>query len=377
MYSEIIRSVRFEEYEKRILATDRMPRELHPVLMGLFGEVGGIMAAIKKHHREKEVYAGYKHAVIDEFGDVLWYLAAICRRIEISLPSLFSRLAEDSLFENSPAASDNGGWPIATLGKMPDDGELDESLLELGKSAAALLDINAENRDRNINLLLSFIKLYVVSLQRTKIPFGSIVEHNIEKTVGRFVEPEIGDLPTFDSQFEGEERLPDEFEVLIFQRRSGKSYLQINGIFLGDPLTDNIRDPDGYRFHDVFHLSHAAILHWSPVFRALIKHKRKSHPGIDEAQDGGRAIVIEEGLTAWIFSQAKDRGFFSDQKSLPFDLLKGVQKFISGYEVDQCPLKLWERAILEGYSVFRHVLSNNGGIIVGNRKNRTLSYRKS
>jgi hypothetical protein len=44
----------------------------------------------------------------------------------------------------------------------------------------------------------------------------------------------------------------------------------MNGVFIGDPLTDNIRDPDGYRFHDVFHFARAAILHWSPTFRALI-----------------------------------------------------------------------------------------------------------
>ena len=45
---------------------------------------------------------------------------------------------------------------------------------------------------------------------------------------------------------------------------------------------------------DVFHFAHAAILHWSPTFRALIRHKRKSNPDIDEAQDSGRAIVIDD-----------------------------------------------------------------------------------
>ena len=69
-----------------------------------------------------------------------------------------------------------------------------------------------------------------------------------------------------------------------------------NGVFIGDPLTDNMLDPDGYRFHDVFHFAHAAILHWSPTFRALIKHKRKDDPKVDEAQDGGRAGFREKLL---------------------------------------------------------------------------------
>ena len=146
-------------------------------------------------------------------------------------------------------------------------------------------------------------------------------------------------------------------------------------MFIGEPLTDNILDPDGYRFHDVFHFAHAAILHWSPVFRALIKQKRKSDPEIDEAQDGGRAIVVEEGLTAWIFSRAKHLNFFDGQDPISFDLLKTVQQFVQGYEVDACPLSLWERAILDGYKVFRKVRENNGGIVVGNRAARTIEYK--
>jgi hypothetical protein len=51
----------------------------------------------------------------------------------------------------------------------------------------------------------------------------------------------------------------------------------MNGV-VGDPLTDNIADRDGYRFHDVFHFAHPAVLHWSPTFRALVKRKRKSDP---------------------------------------------------------------------------------------------------
>ena len=128
-------------------------------------------------------------------------------------------------------------------------------------------------------------------------------------------------------------------------------------------------------WNDVFHFAHAAILHWSPTFRALIKHKRKDDPKVDEAQDGGRAIVVEEGLTAWIFARAKELKFFEGQTTVSFDLLKTVQQFVAGYEVDACPLSLWEIAILEGYDVFRQVKKNNGGIIVADRSARTVRYK--
>jgi hypothetical protein len=182
-------------------------------------------------------------------------------------------------------------------------------------------------------------------------------------------------LPTFDARFPEDQQLPQHFEITIDQRgKTPRSYLRMNGVFVGDPLTDNIRDPDGYRFHDVFHFAHAAILHWSPTFRALIKHKRKDDPIVDEAQDSGRAIVVEEGLTAWIFARAKELNFFAGQNSISFDLLKTVQQFVSGYEVEECPLSLWEIAILKGYEVFRQIKENNGGIVNCDRPARTIQY---
>ena len=43
--------------------------------------------------------------------------------------------------------------------------------------------------------------------------------------------------------------------------------------------------------------------------------------------------------------------------------------------MEACPLKLWERAILKGYEVFRLVRDNKGGIVVGDRGNRTIKYK--
>ena len=62
--------------------------------------------------------------------------------------------------------------------------------------------------------------------------------------------------------------------------------------------------------------------------RALIKHKRKSKPDYDEAQDSGRAIVVEEGLTAWIFTRAKELNFFDGQDRVSLGMLKTIGEFI-------------------------------------------------
>jgi hypothetical protein len=57
------------------------------------------------------------------------------------------------------------------------------------------------------------------------------------------------------------------------------------------------------------------------------------------------------------------------------DLLKTVQQFLAGYEVEACPLSLWEVAILRGYKAFRQVKTNLAGTILCDRTVRTAEYR--
>ena len=341
--------------------------------MGLFGEVGSIMSTAKKFIREETAYA-YQHAVEEEFGDALWYFTTLCRRLGIGVDTILSKETNQVGYSKSIAASDLLESPISHVSSSVPLLPPNETLLNLGEATAALLGIKTLD-PQSYNLLCSFADSYLQALQAADVCFSKVVRMNIEKTCGRFLDPETSVLPTFDSEFPDEERLPLHFEINVTQRKSGQSYLQWNDVFIGDPLTDNILDSDGYRFHDVFHFAYAAILHWSPTFRALIKQKRKSDPKIDEAQDSGRAIVIEEGLTAWIFSRAKHLNFFEGQNRVSFDLLKTVQQFVQGYEVENCPLSLWERVILEGYEVFRLVRDNNGGIVIGDRGSRTIRYK--
>ena len=369
-------SILLEDYIQIVARTDKLPQDdLKPILMGLFGEVGSIMATAKKQRREKTAYTGYQNAVEEEFGDTLWYLTALCIRLKINLNELFVQLTDSPKYTISVAASDQIEGPISHVSIKSEPLPLDETLLKLGNAAAALLDI-AIPGEQEIRSLHTFINCYIQTLQAARVPFAKIVHKNIEKAKGRFLDSNLNDLPTFDKDFDEEERLPQKLGIRITQRKSGRSHLQWNGVFIGDPLTDNIKDPDGYRFHDVFHFSYAAILHWSPIFRSLIKQKRKSNPLIDEAEDGGRAGVIEEGISAWIFSCAKHLNYFEGQDSISFDLLKTIQQFVRGYEVEACPLSLWERAILDGYRVFRQVKANQGGIVIGCRQTRTIEFKQ-
>ena len=363
-----IGSISLCDYIREIEPTDKLPiDDLRPVLLGLFGEVGGILAAAKKYRREKEAYTGYRQALEEEFGDVLWYFATLCRRLGVNVGSIFPDIEKHDRDKHIDL-------PDRSVSHPSSFSTLVEPLLNLGEATAALLrmkNLDGQTQD----MLLRFSECYLQALQAASVKFENVVHRNVTKARGRFLDPVRSSLPIFDNAFPDEERLPQYFEIRFRQRKSGQSCLQWKGVFIGEPLTDNILDPDGYRFHDVFHFAYAAILHWSPVFRALIKQKRKSDPKIDEAQDGGRAIAIEEGLTVWIFSCAKHLNFFDGPNLIAFDMLKTVQQFVQGYEVEACPLYLWERAILDGYKVFRQVRENNGGIVVGNRAARTIEYK--
>ncbi len=56
------------EYLNFVKKTDRLPKsDLSAVLHGLFGEVGGIMAAAKKQKREPRSFTEFDRVVIEEF----------------------------------------------------------------------------------------------------------------------------------------------------------------------------------------------------------------------------------------------------------------------------------------------------------------------
>ena len=368
--------VLLSEYEREIVETDRLDKsDITPILLGLFGEVGSVMSTSKKLSREKRAFSnGYRRDVEEELGDTLWYVAALCRRLDMSLSNLFAEALDNGSYSISVAANADPDHPVAKVFSASDLAPLDSVLLRLGESSARLLGLRM-TAEKARPLLIDFIGIYLEAVQASSVSFAGVVNGNITKARGRFLAPSAEDLPDFDAEFPVDEKLPREFEIEILQRSNGRSYLRWNGVFIGDPLTGNIADQDGYRFHDVFHFANAAILHWSPTFRALIKHKRKSNSKVDEAQDSGRAIVVDEGVVAFVFSYAKPLDFFEGHDGVSFGLLKAVQNFVRGYEVDQCPLNLWEKAILQGYEVFRQVKQNGGGVVVGNRAERTIKYK--
>ena len=287
-----------DRYQEEALRTDRVPARdggaddlsLIVPMLGLAGETGQLLSEYKKHLRDGEAHRLFKERVSEELGDLLWYVANVASKFDLTLDEI---------------------------------------------AAANLVKVKA-------------------------------------RWVGERTEPLC-----FDATLPEGERLPRRIEVELIDVEGGDRQcvrVLINGKPFGAELTDNAYDPDGYRFHDVFHFAYAAVLGWSPITRALLRRKRKSRPLVDEVEDGGRAAVIEEGIAALAFDYARRHHMLAGVSALDFQLLRTIKDMTSHLEVKQCTTGEWEQAILQGFKVWRAVLTTHGGRVAVDLDQRRIDY---
>ena len=217
--------------------------------------------------------------------------------------------------------------------------------------------------------------LWYLSNVATKhgMTLGEVAEFNLHKNGRRWQHAGNGKGPRklFDEDFPAKEQLPRQMDISI-EEESGIAITTIDGAKFGDPLTDNRDEDDGYRFHDIYHLSYASVLGWSPTLRALLRRKRKSDPRFDVVEDGGRAIVIEEGIAAMVFSYAERRNFLEGAESLNYDLLRTIKDMTFHLEVRARTEGEWERAIMTGFNIWRQVKARGKGRIHADLEQRTI-----
>lgn len=283
----------FREFQDKALQTDQRPgsdpQDIVVHLLGLAGEAGSVASEYKKMLRDGRSYAWFKPQMREELGDVLWYVAAIARHLDL---------------------------------------DLDE-----------------------------------------------IAQANLEKTRDRWLPTSSAAL---DAKWPEAERLPwlGTYEFIPTTSESGRPAvdLYLDAEKVGDQLTDASYIDDGYRFHDIFHLSYAVVLGWSPVTRSILKRKRKSDLTTDENEDGGRAIVIEEGIAALAFGYATQHNMLEDITRLDQKLLDTIQMVTGQFEVGARSQANWESAILQGFQVFRQLVAHQGGQVHFDADRRELAF---
>jgi len=200
------------------------------------------------------------------------------------------------------------------------------------------------------------------------IPLSSIATRNLHKTQERWPMAGQGSSKPilFDQEYPSSEQLPRNMLIRVCDdevRKLVRLSLEPSGEPLGDQLSDNAYEDDGYRFHDVFHLAHVAVLGWSPVMRKLLRCKRKSVPLVDEVEDGARAAILEELIVAFVYANARERRYYEGVEHVDTEMLSTIKRLVSHLEVRRCSMRDWERAIIQGYRAFRHLLECRSALL--------------
>lgn len=380
------------EYQRAAHRTDRLgpPQGIEMSILGLFGEVGSLVSILKKKQRDKNAFSSYDAAILEELGDILWYFTNTATRAGLDLAALAQRAVrvladrEEADGRRIRTFRDFDSSCRVTACKRTHAGvRLTVRVVDLaGKTGDLLNDLRdrrlTKNGDRLSVHLVEILCALVVAAHATGGTLEAAARGNLSKIFSRW--PTKPRYPAaIDDRMPKNERLPRQFTVFFEEQTVGdKVYVlqNCNGIFIGDRLTDNKTEKDDYRFHDVFHFAYAVHLGWSPVLRALFRVKRKSEPDLDENQDGARAILIEEGVSTFIFGRGLDRGLFRSLKHVDYDLLKSIQEFVRGYEVERCALWQWERAILDGFRMFRDLKKHRRGYVKADLVAHTLKFRE-
>jgi len=378
------------EYQRRANVSNRFKdkNSVSAPLLGVFGETGTLLTGAKKRLREADNNSVYKAEIVEELGDVLWYVTVMLSSAGLTIADAVSAHTQEA--RTLPQYADTflllDEMFRAEKHDIDDDFDYVNSvLLPLASAVGRLVDRchaydvadNTLDFKQHVGKVLEAL---VNVASAASVPMQTVAEKNLFKVFDRWPEHKSYKR-NFDAGFESIEQFPEKIIIDVFEQEIGGKlyvYQKCGDIFLGDRLTDNKIEEDDYRFHDVFHYAYAAVLSWSPVLRRLLKRKRKSNHRVDEAEDGARAAIIEEGVVAWVFSQALNSDLFMDvqEGALSFGLLKQVRNFTNGYEVDELPLWQWEEAILQGFDAFRYLTKHRSARLTIDTVSHKLTFGK-
>jgi NTP pyrophosphatase (non-canonical NTP hydrolase) len=360
-----------DEYQKRAFATARIDWSNQKArdipLLGIVGELGSVASEVKKAVRDGKAYTDGPAHLREEFGDLVWYVAAVASRQRITLGSLEKRLGPKAELSGAPFAH----------------------LFALMAAVSALVDCVHRNdvdptpaRRRQLTQCLSAcLNALVVAVRREKLKLGTVLKENLQKGASKFGDsPADAPAPCFDLGYPDYERLPREMQIQVLELERGPDRVEVilrsREMNIGDRLTDNATRDDGYRYHDVFHFAYAAVLGWSPVIRSLLRSKRKSKPKVDEAQDGARAGIVEEAIAHTVFQYAEGRSFLRSLKHIDHGITQLICRMVRGLEVQHLAMHEWERAIFVGFEAFRALKEHRGGWLLLNAETRSLTYSR-
>lgn len=420
------------DYNNFVRRTDQYatkPRaERHAIaLYGLVGEIGSLVSAVKKKILAEGGEVGWdqpNEEIKEEIGDVLWYCYSLAQTVnggsfdilahDIALlkreiggqneraekiGAALNPTSKDAFLAAAQAFPPVGGCSFDDYQKLAfktarTDGRvlLEVCLAVLPQLGAELLratlpeielTLNKNIADRPPNTVLGEVTWHLAAIASLyHLSLDEIVAFNQAKV--SFRADRGTPTPLHDDGRESQEQFPRVFDVAFVRIGRGRSRMYFQGRRLGDDLTDNANEDDGYRFHDVLHLALIAHLGWSPVVRGMMKRKRDD---VDEVEDGGRAKVVEELVLKAIHSEGERQAIeagrcsvdgpvriFPDRSTITFRLLKTLRTYVEGLEVWKNAYWEWEDAIFEGCEVFFQLRQHRQGTVHVDLERRRLTF---
>jgi len=344
------------EYIKDSAKTERVDWKIKSshkiILYGLIGEIGSLFEVTKKAHRDHKSDQLLKLSIADEVGDILWYLSAIARRLgalELKWP--------EHTHENK-----NTHLLLTHLVKQSSQLLEHHQEIQSGTSSPELWNL-LQDLLTHLSWLASVYELDI----------SIIAEEAIIKNNDYWGIP-TDCAPVFDSNYADYEKLPRKFTINFKEINDTQKELIISlkGVQLGDRLTDNTSTETGYRYHDVFHMTAATFLGWSPVFRRMLKRKRKSDPKVDVVQDGARAAIIEEAIVSQVYRYGNEINF-KPTMSVDDAIVKLIMKMAQEYECKDLKGRDWRLYVIQSIKLFGKIHNGFNGQIEFDADSR--SYR--
>jgi len=133
-----------DDFQKEALRTDRVPAvpggddatALIVPMLGLAGETGQLLSEYKKHLRDGDAHRLFKERVSEELGDLLWYIANVASKFDLSL----SDIAAANLVKVK------GRWAAERSGPLVFDAELPEGERLPRRFEVELIDVPGPSR---------------------------------------------------------------------------------------------------------------------------------------------------------------------------------------------------------------------------------------
>ena len=397
---------------------------------GIASEVGSLVAAIKKKEllEPRKAWNVSNDEIVEELGDIVWYTIMFATLhgnsaqdvIRYDLSSLPVEIEKDVKFKEALDEQNYAKFIRNSREFLSNDAErsFDEyqniSILTSRTSGRDLLHVCLTRLLLYATVMMShgfpqvekYMQSDIVKLDLLR-SLGMVMWHvaalanvlglSLDEVVARN-RSKLNDLANFDGasptplhdedvKVPNDQRLPRQFEVSFISVAEGKLQMFYEGKPLGDELTDNSREEDGYRFHDCMHLANAAKLGWSPVLRRLMKRKRRYDPQIDNSEDGARAQIVEEVVVKAVHSEGERASgvvpngktfvpiaLFTSKEQISFSFLKLIKRFVRKLEVEKNKYWEWQEAIVEGHKIYAALCKEKQGTVRVDIAMRTIEF---